>query len=159
MQVIRGLDIEVVPFDLPAVEIAALDFIRWAETAAFFDEPTRTGTLREIESGPERSARPADIRAGRFIPAAEYIQANRYRLRVMQQMDAAMSGIDLFLGSNALLTNRLGLPILSLPNGFADGSPTALQMTGKLFGEPELLLLAYAFQSATEHHLNHPKMQ
>ena len=159
LQVIRGLDIEVVPFDLPAVEIAALDFIRWAETAAFFDEPTRTGTLREIESGPERSARPADIRAGRFIPAAEYIQANRYRLRVMQQMDAAMSGIDLFLGSNALLTNRLGLPILSLPNGFADGSPTALQMTGKLFGEPELLLLAYAFQSATEHHLNHPKMQ
>ena len=159
LQVIRGLGIQLVPFDLPAVDIAALDFIRWAETAAFFDEPTRLGTLREIENGPEQSARPADIRAGRFIPAAEYIQANRYRLRVMRQMDAAMSGLDLFLGSNALLTNRLGLPILSIPNGFADGSPTALQMTGKLFGEPELLLLAYAYQSATEHHLKHPMMQ
>ena len=159
LQVIRGLGIEVVPFDLPPVEIAALDFIRWAETAAFFDQPTRFGTLREIENGPEQSTRPADIRAGRFIPAAEYIQANRYRMRVMQQMDAAMSGIDLFLGSNALLTNRLGLPILSTPNGFAEGSPTALHMTGKLFGEPELLLLAYAFQSATEHHLKHPIMQ
>ena len=159
LQVIRGLGVQVVPFDLPAVAIAALDFIRWAETAAFFDEPTRLGTLREIENGPEQSARPADIRAGRFIPAAEYIQANRYRLRVMQQMDAAMSGIDLFLGSNALLTNRLGLPILSMPNGFADGSPTALQMTGKLFGEPELLTLAHAFQSATDHHLKHPAMQ
>jgi Asp-tRNA(Asn)/Glu-tRNA(Gln) amidotransferase A subunit family amidase len=159
LQVIRGLGVQVVPFDLPEVDIAALDFIRWAETAAFFDEPTRIGTLREIEDGPEQSARPADIRAGRFIPAAEYIQANRYRLRVMQQMDAAMSGIDLFLGSNALLTNRLGLPILSMPNGFADGSPTALHMTGQLFGEPELFMLAHAFQSATDHHLKHPTVR
>src|SRR5688572_13655225 len=159
LQVIRGLGVQVVPFDLPEVDIAALDFIRWAETAAFFDEPTRIGTLREIENGPEQSARPADIRAGRFIPAAEYIQANRYRLRVMQQMETATSGIDLFLGSNALLTNRLGLPILSMPNGFADGSPTALHMTGKLFGEPELFLLAHAFQLATGHHLKHPRVQ
>lgn len=159
LEVIRGLGVQVVPFDLPAVDIAALDFIRWAETAAFFDEPTRNATMREIEQGPEQSARPPDIRAGRFIPAVEYIQANRYRLRIMQRVDAAMSGIDLFLGSNALLTNRLGLPILSIPNGFADGSPTALHMTGKLFGEPELLLLANAFQSTTDHHLKHPMMQ
>ena len=159
LQVIREFGVQVVPFDLPAVDIAALDFIRWAETAAFFDEPTRNATLREIENGPEQSTRPADIRSGRFIPAAEYIQANRYRSRVIQQMDAAMSGIDLFLGSNALLTNRLGLPILSMPNGFVDGSPTALHMTGTLFGEPELLLLAHAFQSATDHHLKHPTMR
>ena len=159
LQVIRGLGLQVVPFDLPEVDIAALDFIRWAETAAFFDDATRIGTLREIEDGPEKSVRPADIRSGRFIPAVEYIQANRYRLRVMQQMEAAMSGIDLFLGSNALLTNRLGLPILSVPNGFADGSPTALHLTGKLFGEPELFMLAHAFQSATDHHLKHPRVQ
>jgi Asp-tRNA(Asn)/Glu-tRNA(Gln) amidotransferase A subunit family amidase len=158
LQVIRGLGVQLTPFDLPAVDIAAIDFIRWAETAAFFDEPARDGTLREIEIGPEQSTRPADIRAGRFIPAVEYIQANRYRLRVMQQMDAAMSHIDLFIGANALLTNRLGLPIVSVPNGFADGSPTALHMTGKLFGEPELLLLAHAFQSATDHHLKHPAL-
>ena len=159
LQVIRGLGVQVAPFDLPEVDIAALDFIRWAETAAFFDEATRIGTLREIEDGPEKSVRPADIRSGRFIPAVEYIQANRYRLRVMQQMEAAMSGIDLFLGSNALLTNRLGLPILSVPNGFANGSPTALHLTGKLFGEPELFMLAHAFQSATDHHLKHPRVQ
>lgn len=159
LQVIRGLGNDVVPFDLPAVDIAALDFIRWAETAAAFDEPTRAGVLREIETGPEQSARPADIRAGRFIPAVEYLQANRYRLRVMQQVDAAMAGLDLFLGANPLLTNRLGLPILSVPNGFAGGSPTALQMTGQLFGEPELLLLAHAFQSATDHHLQHPTLR
>ena len=87
LRVIRGMGLQVVPFDLPDVEIAAIDFIRWAETAAAFDEPTRSGTLREVENGPEESTRPADIRAGRFIPAVEYIQANRYRMRVMEQMD------------------------------------------------------------------------
>jgi len=158
LRVIREMGVQVVPFELPAVEIAAIDFIRWAETAAAFDEPTRDGTLRDVENGPEQSSRPADIRAGRFIPAVEYIQANRYRMRVMQQMDAAMSGLDLFLGANNLLTNRLGLPILSVPSGFFEGSPTALQMTGKLFGESELLLLAHAFQARTDHHLKHPTL-
>jgi Asp-tRNA(Asn)/Glu-tRNA(Gln) amidotransferase A subunit family amidase len=159
LAVIHGLGLQVVPFELPAVDIAAIDFIRWAETAAFFDEPTRSGTLREIENGPEQSTRPADIRTGRFIPAVEYIQANRYRLRVMEQVDAAMAVIDLFLGVNNPLTNRLGLPILSMPNGFAGPSPTSLHMTGKVFGEPELFLLAHAFQSATDHHLKHPTLR
>jgi Asp-tRNA(Asn)/Glu-tRNA(Gln) amidotransferase A subunit family amidase len=158
LRVIRGMGVQVVPFDLPDVEMAAIDFIRWAETAAAFDEPTRSGTLREVENGPEQSSRPADIRAGRFIPAVDYIQANRYRMRVMEQMAAAMADLDLFLGANPALTNRLGLPILSVPSGFVDGSPTALQMTGKLFGEPELLLLAHAFQFRTDHHVKHPAL-
>jgi Asp-tRNA(Asn)/Glu-tRNA(Gln) amidotransferase A subunit family amidase len=156
LSVIRGMGVQVVPFDLPEVELAAIDFIRWAETAAAFDAPTRNGTLRDVESGPEQSSRPADIRAGRFIPAVEYIQANRYRMRVMEQMHAAMSNLDLFLGANGALTNRLGYPILSVPNGFFAGSPTALHVTGKLFGEPELFLLAHAFQSTTDHHTKHP---
>lgn len=158
LEVIRGMGVQVVPFDLPDVEMAAIDFIRWAETAAAFDEPTRSGTLREVENGPEQSARPADIRAGRLICAVDYIQANRYRLRVMEQMDAAMSDLDLFLGDNRLLTNRLGYPILTVPSGFFEGSPTGVHMTGKLFGEPELLLLAHAFQSRTDHHLKHPAL-
>jgi Asp-tRNA(Asn)/Glu-tRNA(Gln) amidotransferase A subunit family amidase len=57
-----------------------------------------------------------------------------------------------------LLTNRLGYPILTVPSGFFERSPTALHMTGKLFGEPELFLLAHAFQSKTEHHLKHPAL-
>jgi Asp-tRNA(Asn)/Glu-tRNA(Gln) amidotransferase A subunit family amidase len=158
LNVIRSLGVSLVPIDLPQVEMAAIDFIRWAETAAAFDEPTRSGTLRQAEDGPEKSTRPADIRAGRFIPAVEYIQANRYRMRIMKQLDAAMAGLDLFLGADNLLTNRLGLPILTVPSGFFEGSPTALHMTGKLFGEPELFLLAHAFQSRTDHHLKHPSL-
>ncbi|MDP2318646.1 MAG: amidase [Acidobacteriota bacterium] len=158
LNVIRGMGVPVVPFDLPQVEMAAIDFIRWAENAAAFDDPTRSGTLRDIEAGPEQSTRPADIRAGRFITAVDYIQANRYRMRLMEQMDAAMSDLDLFVGANGSLTNRLGYPILSVPSGFFEESPTGLHMTGKLFGEPELLLLAHAFQSRTDYHSKHPAL-
>jgi Asp-tRNA(Asn)/Glu-tRNA(Gln) amidotransferase A subunit family amidase len=158
IRVIRGLGVQVVPFELPEVAIEAIDFIRYAETAAAFDDLTRSGRLRDVERGPEQSPRPAEIRPARFIPAVEYIQANRYRMRVMEQIDAAMSGLDLFIGANQLVTNRTGHPVISLPNGFFNGSPTALQMTGKLFGEPELLLLAHAFQSKTNHHLKHPSL-
>lgn len=158
LRVIRSLGVEVVPFDLPEVAIEAIDFIRYAETAAAFDDLTRNGTLHEVEHGPEQSPRPAEIRPARFIPAVEYIQANRYRLRVMEQMDAAMAGLDLFIGANLLLTNRTGHPVISVPSGFFEGSPTGLQLTGKLFGEPELLLLAHAFQSKTDHHLKHPSL-
>ena len=158
LRVIRSLGIRVVPFDLPDVSIEAIDFIRYAETAAAFDELTRSGQLRQLEQSPEQSPRPAEIRPARFIPAVEYIQANRYRMRVMEQMDEAMSDLDLFIGANLALTNRTGHPAISLPSGFFEGSPTGLQCTGKLFGEPELLLLAHAFQSRTDHHLKHPSL-
>jgi Asp-tRNA(Asn)/Glu-tRNA(Gln) amidotransferase A subunit family amidase len=76
----------------------------------------------------------------------------------MEQLDEAMSTLDLFVGANLLLTNRTGHPALNVPSGFFEGSPTGLQFTGKLFGEPELLLLAHAFQSRTDHHLKHPAL-
>jgi Asp-tRNA(Asn)/Glu-tRNA(Gln) amidotransferase A subunit family amidase len=158
LRVIRSLGVTLVPFKLPEVPIEAIDFIRYAETAAAFDEVTRAGVLTEVEHGPEQSRRPDEIRSAYFIPAVDFIQANRFRMRVMQQMDEALGDLDLFVGSNQLLTNRTGHPILSIPNGFSQGSPTALHLTGKLFGEPEILLLAHAFQSKTEFHRQRPRL-
>ena len=154
--VIRSLGVSVVPFELPAVPIEAIDFIRYAETAAAFDDVTRAGVLTQVEQGPEQSRRPDEIRSAYFIPAVEFIQANRLRMRVMQQVDEALGTLDLFVGSQQALTNRTGHPVISLPNGFSRGSPTALHLTGKLFGEQEILLLAHAFQARTDFHLQHP---
>lgn len=158
LRVIRTLGVEVVPFELPDVPIEAIDFMRYAETAAAFDDVTRSGQLTQVEEGPEQSRRPNEIRAARFIPAVEFIQGNRLRMRVMEQVDEAMSDLDLFIGSNQALTNRTGHPVVSLPNGFFQGSPTGLHLTGKLFGESEILLLADAFQATTDHHLKHPPL-
>jgi len=158
LRVIRSMAVQVVPFDLPDVPIPAIDFIRYAETAAFFDDVTRSGLLTQVEEGPEKSARPIEIRSAYFTPAVDFIQANRFRTRVMQRMDEAMAGLDLFIGSNQLLTNRTGHPVVSMPSGFFRGSPTALHFTGKIFGDSEILLLAHAYQSATRHHLGRPPL-
>ena len=156
--IIRSLGVTIVPFTLPDVPIEAIDFIRYAETAAAFETATRAGVLTSVEQGPEQSGRPDEIRAGHFIPAVEFIQANRFRMRVMQQLDEAFGNLDLFIGSNQALTNRTGHPVVSVPNGFANGSPTALHLTGKLFGEAEILRLAHAFQSKTDFHRRHPTL-
>jgi Asp-tRNA(Asn)/Glu-tRNA(Gln) amidotransferase A subunit family amidase len=158
LRVVGSLGVTVVPFELPDVPIEAIDFIRYAETAAAFDAVTRSGVLTAVEQGPEQSRRPDEIRAAYFIPAVEFIQANRLRMRVMEQLDTALGDLDLFIGSNQALTNRTGHPVVSVPNGFSKGSPTALHLTGKLFGEPEILLLAHAFQANTDFHLQHPKL-
>jgi Asp-tRNA(Asn)/Glu-tRNA(Gln) amidotransferase A subunit family amidase len=158
LRVIRSLGVKLVPFALPDVPLEAIDFIRYAETAAAFADVTHAGVLTDVERGPEQSRRPDEIRAGHFIPAVEFIQANRFRMRVMEQLDEALADLDLFIGSNQALTNRTGHPVISVPNGFSQGSPTALHLTGKLFGEQEILLLAHAFQAKTDFHRQHPRL-
>src|SRR5262249_3164673 len=158
LRVIRSLGITPAPFTLPDVPIEAIDFIRYAETSAFFADATRAGVLTQVEQGPEQSRRPDEIRAGHFIPAVEFIQANRYRMRVMEQLDEAFGDLDLFIGSNQAITNRTGHPVVSIPHGFSKGSPTALHLTGKLFGDQQILLLAHAFQAKTDFHLRHPRL-
>jgi len=158
LRVIRSLGVDVVPFELPDVPVEAIDFLRYAETAAAFDDVTRSGELARAEEGPEQSRRPDEIRSARFTPATDFIQGNRFRMRVMEQMHEALADVDLFIGSDLRLTNRTGHPALSLPSGFVDGSPTGLHLTGKLFGEPEILRLAHAFQAATAHHRQRPPL-
>jgi Asp-tRNA(Asn)/Glu-tRNA(Gln) amidotransferase A subunit family amidase len=159
LEVIRGLVGSVVPFDLPDVPIAALDFIRYVETAAFFDPVTRSGGLTAVEQGPEQSARPVEVRSAYATPAVAFVQANRFRTQVMKQVGEAMSGIDLFVGSRQLLTNRTGHPVVSMPSGFHGRMPTALHFTGHVLGDATILRLAHAFQSATDHHLKHPALK
>ena len=108
---------------------------------------------------PEDSSWPDTFRRQRFVPAVEYIQANRVRSRLIDELNEAIGDLDLFVGSNLGLTNLTGHPEISVPHGFnSEGSPTGLRFTGKLFGEGEILQLAHAFQSATDHHLKHPTL-
>ena len=155
---IRSLDVELVPFDLPEVPTDAIGFILTTESAAAFDDLTLNGDLDSMKQSPEESRWPDTFRAARFVPAVEYIQANRLRMRIMQQVDEALGDLDLFIGSDLRLTNLTGHPEISVPGGFFEGTPTSLRFTGKLFGESEILLLAHAYQSKTNHHSKHPPL-
>ena len=158
LDTLRGLGVRLQPFELPDLPTGALDFILGTEAAAAFDADTRAGVLDSMRQPPEESRWPDTFRASRFVPAVEYLQANRLRMKVIEELHAAFGDLDLFIGSELALTNLTGHPEVSLPNGFFRGSPTSLRLTGKLFGEAEMLRVAHAFQSATDHHLSHPRL-
>jgi aspartyl-tRNA(Asn)/glutamyl-tRNA(Gln) amidotransferase subunit A len=52
--------------------------------------------------------------------------------------------------------NLAGLPSLSLPCGFADGLPVAIQLVSRPFTENLLLIAGIAFQKATDWHRRRP---
>jgi Asp-tRNA(Asn)/Glu-tRNA(Gln) amidotransferase A subunit family amidase len=162
--VLTRLGAKLIPIELPSVPVEDLRIILSAEAAAAFDELTRSGKddsmVRQM-----KGAWPNSFRSSRFIPAVEYIEANRVRYLLVQEMQKLMKDIDVYVapsfgGSNLLLTNLTGHPCVVLPNGFTkEGTPTSISFTGKLFGEAKLLAVAKAYQDATGFHLKHPKLE
>ena len=86
LDVVRGLGVPVVPFDLPDLPASAIGFILGTEAAAAFDAPTLSAALDGMRELPEQSRWPDSLRASRFVPAVEYLQANRLRMRFMEMV-------------------------------------------------------------------------
>jgi Asp-tRNA(Asn)/Glu-tRNA(Gln) amidotransferase A subunit family amidase len=95
----------------------------------------------------------------------EYIQANRVRTLLLEEMAKLWARLDAYVvpsfgGNNLLLNNLTGEPAVVLPNGFRqNGTPTSISFVGKLYGEGPLLALAKAYQDATGFHLQHPDLE
>ena len=158
---IKELGVELVPIELPEIPVEDLAFILNAEAAAAFDKLTRSNKddllVRQI-----KNAWPNVLRSARFIPAVEYINANRIRFLLIREMEKLMRDIDIYIapsweGDNLLLTNLTGHPCVVLPNGFSEsGTPTSITFIGRLFGEGRLIAFAKAYQDATDFHKKHP---
>jgi Asp-tRNA(Asn)/Glu-tRNA(Gln) amidotransferase A subunit family amidase len=159
---LRSLGVTLIPIELPSeIPVASLRIILQAESAAAFDELTRSNRDDQM-TRQGRGSWPSNFRVSRFIPAVEYINANRVRSLVMRQMDEVMERVDVFVAptftANLLLvTNMTGHPSLTMPNGFReDGTPVSVSFVGRLFGESELLAVGKAYQEATGFHRKHP---
>ncbi|MDL5047702.1 amidase [Oscillatoria amoena NRMC-F 0135] len=154
--VLRSLGISLTPVDLPhEIPVNSLQFILGAEAAAAFDELTRSNrdSLLTVQ---RKQAWPNVFRSGRFIPAVEYINANRLRQQLIEEYHQFTKDFDVivapsFGGNQLLMTNLTGHPCLVMPNGFNEqGGPTSISFLGRLFGEAELIMLGRAFQDATD---------
>jgi Asp-tRNA(Asn)/Glu-tRNA(Gln) amidotransferase A subunit family amidase len=110
-----------------------------------------------------KDAWPNLFRSSRFIPAVEYIQANRFRYMLIQEMGRLMDSIDVYVappfeGNNLLLTNLTENPCVVVPNGFdSTGHPTSVTFVGRLFDEATVLAVAKAYQDGTEWNKRRPK--
>jgi len=114
----------------------------------------------------------ARIALGAFIRAEDYIRAQKKRRELARITAVAMKDVDVLIYPAALgdppklediepfyfletplitaPANVAGVPAASVRTGFSSaGLPTGIQITGKLFGDADVLRVAHAFERAT----------
>ena len=129
-------------------------FIEYVERAAAFDTFTNSGLHRGLRQRTSRY-----LRACQLVTAVDYLQANRRRAVIMQEVAKTMSGVDAVMFTSLTLDSRTSLnPVMSLtghpsiavPNGFrANGTPTGVMFSGQLYREGDIVAMAKAWQDQT----------
>jgi Asp-tRNA(Asn)/Glu-tRNA(Gln) amidotransferase A subunit family amidase len=159
---LKQMGIELVPIELP--NFPDISPILLAEAAAAFDDLTLSNQDDKLtQQG--KNAWPNIFRGARFIPAVEYIQANRLRTQLIKDMEKVFEKVDAYVhpswASQSLrITNYTGHPCVVVPNGFqTNGRPTSISFTGKWFKEGEIISLAEAYQKRTGFFTKHPKLE
>ena len=182
LEKLRSMGVQMTAVELPKLPYDPMIAILVAEAAAAFDELTRSGrdkllTEQTVEDWPNT------FRTARFIPAVEYVQANRARMLAMEAMQKVFAGFDVIIAptdsEQLVVTNLTGHPALILPNGFrgsdappppkidtgdednigGPGTPVSLTFLGQLYGEARLCAFARAYQETTDFHLKHPGLK
>jgi Asp-tRNA(Asn)/Glu-tRNA(Gln) amidotransferase A subunit family amidase len=136
-----------------------------AESGAVFDELLQTNQDDSL-FWQSRASRANSLRQSRFIPASEYIQANRHRSLLLVSMDSLMQEFDFLIapsGAAGSVTNLTGHPALTVMSGFRPVTdnpegrlPTGVSLIGRLYDEGLLLDAAIEYQRRTKFHLEHP---
>lgn len=151
---LRSLGADLQEISLPEdVPYPVFDVVLRAEAGAFFDELVRTNQDRLL-SEQDADSRANSLRQARFIPAAEYLQANRYRKILIEKFSKLISDYDFIVvptnGKNHLLiTNMTGHPAISIPTGWDDkGHATSIVLIGNLYNEGPMLEAAHLFEKA-----------
>jgi aspartyl-tRNA(Asn)/glutamyl-tRNA(Gln) amidotransferase subunit A len=115
----------------------------------------------------------AAFQLGSFYQATDYVQAQRLRRHLIDQVGREMAGFDavvmptapipptpiaanppghaMLRPRNTMPFNALGLPAISVPCGFTTaGLPIGLQIAGHAFAEAMVLRIARAYEHATD---------
>jgi Asp-tRNA(Asn)/Glu-tRNA(Gln) amidotransferase A subunit family amidase len=162
VDVLRSLRANLIPVTLPEGGYDAMRIILTAEAAAAFDELTRSGR-DELLVAQDDGAWPNTFRTARFIPAVDYINANRVRTIAMQAWAELFEQVDVIVtptsGMQLVATNLTGHPAVIVPNGFREnGTPLSITFIGGLYQDDKVLAAAHAYQRATDFHLRTPEL-
>ena len=185
LDVLRRIGAKLIPVELPQTNGAATSLILQPEAGAAFETLILSGKVKElVQQG--ANAWPNTFKAAQFVPAVDYINANRARTMLMQAWWELFKTVDVIVtptGGNAQLgqTNLTGNPSVIIPNGFREApplggggggaaarpdstapaasrpqTPVSLTFLGPLFQEELPLVVAHAYQQATDFHLRRP---
>ena len=165
LEVLKKAGATLIPVDFPdsgVYNFNMMGIVIGAESAAAFDGFTRTG----VDDKMPRQGKgewPNFFRAARFIPAVEYINANRHRYILMQKVNEVVEKYDVIIcptwaGNQAAITNLTGHPAISIPTGLnKNNTPTSITFVGNLYDEATLLEVAKIYQDATQWNKMHPE--
>jgi len=182
--VIRETGAKLIETKLPELPYGPLtSTIISAEGSSVFEPLISSGEVDELADAKQI----AGLRAGLEISANDYLKAMRIRTIVKHKIRLLFVDVDVLLspsrfgpapkisepldhhpgeqetpkdpGMSALIPagNLAGIPALSLPCGFADGLPVAIQLVGHAFSENQLIALGKEFQTRTDWHHRRPK--
>ena len=126
LETVKRVGMVPVEISIPDWPYDSLDLILFAEGAAAFEELTLSGGLNLLRiQVPD--AWPNTFRQSRFLSAVDFVQADRFRRKVANEMARVFSDVDLLLVPSLrddmlTITNHTGHPSLTLRAGFVEVS-------------------------------------
>ena len=124
VDVVKKVGMVPIEVSIPDWPYDSLNLILFAEGAAAFEELTLSGGLRELKAQVP-DAWPNIFRQARFLSAVDFVQADRLRRKVAEEMARLFSHVDLLLVPSVrdemlTITNFTGHPALVLRGGFIE---------------------------------------
>jgi Asp-tRNA(Asn)/Glu-tRNA(Gln) amidotransferase A subunit family amidase len=124
LKILPKLGMTPVEVSLPNWPYQALNLILFAEGAAAFEELTLSGGINQLKvQTPD--AWPNLFRQARFLSAVDFVQTDRFRRKVAEEMARIFSQVDLLLVPSLrdemlTISNNTGQPSLTLRAGFVE---------------------------------------
>jgi Asp-tRNA(Asn)/Glu-tRNA(Gln) amidotransferase A subunit family amidase len=126
LEAVKKLGMVPVEVSIPDWPYGSLNLILFAEGAAAFEELTLSGGTNQLKAQVP-DAWPNIFRQARFLSAVDFVQADRLRRKVAEEMARVFSNVDLLLVPSLrdemlTITNFTGHPSLTLRAGFVEVS-------------------------------------
>ena len=175
LETLKKLGMTPVEVSLPDWPYDTLNLILFAESAAAFEEFTLSHGVDQL-AAQTPDAWPNTFRQSRFLSAVDFVQSDRFRRKVAQEMARIMAQVDLLLvpslrDETLTITNFTGHPSLTLRAGFVQVSearsdwapdpahplpkfspprrvPHGVTLIGKLFDEGTIAQAGLAMEKA-----------
>ena len=128
LQAVKKVGMELVEVAIPDWPYGSLNLILFAEGAASFEELTMGGGLSQLREQ-TYDAWPNIFRQARFLSAVDFVQTDRFRRKVCDEMARVFESVDLLLVPSLrddilTITNNTGHPSLTMRAGFVEVAET-----------------------------------
>jgi Asp-tRNA(Asn)/Glu-tRNA(Gln) amidotransferase A subunit family amidase len=126
LEAVKKLGMKAVEVTIPDWPYDSLDLILFAEAAAAFEELTLSHGVDQLKAQVP-DAWPNVFRQSRFLSAVDFVQTDRFRRKVAEEMARVFSDVDVLLVPSLrdemlTITNFTGHPSLTLRAGFVEVS-------------------------------------